>query len=526
MKQQKLHERLMEIALQRSFLIPSCEIYGTSGGFYDYGPTGCLLKKKIEENFRKFFIKRDGFLEIESSLILPEIVLQASGHAKNFADPIVKCKSCNSEFKADELLEDKGKGEKEWETPSALSELLKKEKITCLNCKGELEGIGWFNLMFKTNIGPIEGNVGYCRPETAQGIFLDFSRIFRNHGTKLPLCVGQIGKSFRNEISPRKGIIRLREFTQMELEYFFDPEKQTMEKFSEVEKEELRIELPGSDRIQKMSASEAVKKEIIPNEIMAYFMVRQTQFYVALGVPYDKFHFKKMGKKDTPHYSKGNFDLEIETSFGMIETVGNAYRTDFDLSSHAEKSGKDLKVHIEEIGENGNGNGSDKAGGKGAATSNNSASEASGRKIIPHVVEPSMGVDRLFWCILEHTFRDKNPEKDWAWFDVPPMIAPYTCAVYPLMRKDGLAERGKAVVAKLREEGFDTIYAETGSIGKRYARADEIGIPYCFTVDYDTLKDDTVTVRYRNDGGQERVKIEDLVRIVKENVKKGRVKLK
>jgi len=497
----KLHERLMEIALNRSFLIPSCEIYGTVGGFYDYGPVGCLLKRKIEERFRQFFIKKDGFFEIETCSVLPLPVLEASGHAKNFADPMIKCKKCEGEFKADELV----KGV--WEKPEELSKLLKQEKIACPNCQStEIEPAGWFNLMFKTNVGPVEGNTAYFRPETAQGIFLDFSRVFRNHGTKLPLCIGQVGHSFRNEISPRKGIIRLREFTQMEMEYFFDPENDKIDGFAGVEHEQMRIMVAGSERMQKMSIKEAVKKKIIPNEIMAYFIAKQMRFYIALGIPYEKFYFKKMGKKDTPHYSRGNIDLEVETSFGAIETVGNAYRTDFDLSSHSAKSGVDLKVFIEK--ENGNGEG-----------------KSEGRKVMPHVVEPSMGVDRLFWCILEHTFREKGNGKEWEWFDIPPIIAPYSCAVYPLMKKDGMAEKARAVVAALREEGIDAAYGESGSIGRRYSRADEIGTPYCFTVDYDTLKDDTVTIRYRNDGGQERVKISEVCGIVKENLKKGRVKL-
>ncbi|MEM2962986.1 MAG: glycine--tRNA ligase [Candidatus Anstonellales archaeon] len=508
MKHQKLYERLMEIALQRSFLIPSFEIYGSISGFYDYGPVGCLMKKKIEDYFRKFFIKSEGFFEIETSTVLPSVVLEASGHAKNFVDPLIRCKACSSEFKADEFLDQKKLEASGWNSPEELLPLLKKEGIACPACGGEFESKGWFNLMFKTNIGPVEGNTGYFRPETAQGIFLDFSRIFRNHGTKLPICVGQIGKSFRNEISPRKGILRLREFTQMELEYFFDPRSPTIEKFSQVETEQIRIMVAGSDRIQKMSAAEAVRKGIIPNEIMAYFMVRQTQFYTSLGIPYEKFYFKKMGKKDTPHYSAGNFDLEIETSFGVIETIGNAYRTDFDLSSHSSKSGVDLRVYVNH-------------------NNPNEAKEGkeNERKIIPHVVEPSMGLDRLFWCILEHTFREKGNKKDWAWFDFPPVIAPYSCAVYPLMRRDGLSEKALDLLGNLRAEGLDVIYTESGSIGRRYARADEIGIPYCLTIDYDTLKDDTVTIRYRNDGKQERIKVGEVYSTIIRNIKEGRVTL-
>ncbi|MBI4399306.1 glycine--tRNA ligase, partial [Candidatus Micrarchaeota archaeon] len=459
-------EEVMEIALKRGFLIPSNEIYGHIAGFYDYGTVGCALKRRIENLWRDMFIKKEGFFEIETVTILPEIVLEASGHVSNFADPLVSCLNCKKKFRADHLIGDKTKEKAEGLKPEELNALIEKYNLRCPECKGELEPVKWFNLMFKTNIGAIEGHIAYSRPETAQGIFVNFPRIFRAHGSKLPLGIAQIGKSYRNEISPRQGLLRLREFTQMELEYFFNPKDQAHQNFKSVQDFMLKIytkeeQLKRSEKSLEITAKDAVKEGIIPNEILAYFMVQETQFYQKLGIPYEMFRFRHMLPEETPHYSKGNFDLEVNTSYGWIESIGNAYRTDYDLKNHSEKSKKDLSALIE---------------GEG--------------KIMPHVVEPSFGVDRLFWCLLEACYRKSGgaEKRDWEWFDFLPRIAPYTIAVFPLMKKDGLDEKAKELTRNLRENGFSVIYDESGSIGKRYARADEIGVPYCLTLDYDSLQ--------------------------------------
>lgn len=483
-----MQDEIMEIALKRAIFMPSSEIYSPAAGFFDYGPVGLALKRKIENFWRDFFLKRDGYFEIETANILQEEILRASGHMVNFVDPIVECKKCKRKYRADHLLEE-AKVKLETVRKEDMTSVIKETHITCPECKGELGDVGWFNLMFKTNIGPVEGTTGYARPETAQGIFLNFSRIFRSHGSKLPMGIAQIGKSYRNEISPRQGLIRMREFSQMELEYFFDPMEPTHPNFKEVEGQKIRIytreeQAKGTEQATELTAKEAVEKKIAPNEIMAYFMAREMQFYQSLGVGYENLRFRHMLPKETPHYSGGNIDLEVKTSFGWVEVVGNAYRTDFDLKSHSESSGKDLSVLIEERKE----------------------------KIIPHVVEPSFGVDRTIWCLLEHCYRKGGgaEKRDWEWFDFPAYIAPYDSAVLPLMKKDKLDEKAKEVAKLLRENGFDVIYDETGSIGKRYARADEIGIVYSITIDYDTLKNEDVTVRFRNDGKQTREKIASL----------------
>jgi len=502
---QKTADRLMDVAIRRSFLIPSSEIYGSPAGFYDYGAVGCAIKQKLQNLWRQEFLQKEGFHEIETTLIVPEAVLKASGHAENFADPLVTCGNCKQKFRADHLIEENKDAKKDGVRagglpPAELSTLIKKYGVFCPQCKKPtLSDVGWFNMMFRTNIGPIDGNTAYFRPETAQGIFMDFPRIIRNYGSKLPIGIGQVGKSARNEISPRQGLIRLREFSQMELEYFFNPADQTYPKFGKIKEHKVRF-VEGAAPPVEITLSEALSSNLVPNEIMAYFLYKQWEYYKSVGIPAEKMFFRKMPKEETPHYSKGNVDLEVETSYGSIETTGTAYRTDYDLAQHAKHSKQDLSVF----------------------------DEATKQKILPHVVEPSMGVDRLFWCVIEHCFREKTPEKDWEWFAFPPCIAPYHAWIFPLMKKDGMDGKAREIEESLRESGLTVYYQESGSIGRRYARADEIGVPYCITVDYDTLdtkseKHGTVTVRFRNDGKQIRVKISELAHELMKFVKEGKV---
>ncbi len=489
----ELFERIYELALTRSIFLPSNEPYGGISGFYDYGPVGKQLKNRIENLFRQQFIRETGAHEVETSMITPEIVLKASGHVDSFTDPVFDCLECKSKVRADSLVE--MKTGKKWDGKlGSLDLAVREQNITCPSCKGKLGNAYTSNLMFGTAIGG-EKSQGYARPETAQGIFTGFLRLYRNHGMKLPLAVAQIGKSFRNEISPRKSLVRMREFTQMELEYFFNPKHGGIEGFEEVAEVKMRMQITG--KTVEKTARQLVQEKIAVNEIMAYFLAREWQFYVLCGLDPNRMYFRVLGSDERPHYSQGNIDLEVETSHGAIEVNGNAYRTNYDLSRHAEFSKKDFSVHIEEDKE----------------------------KIVPHVFEVSMGVDRLIFCILEHTFREKSAEKDWEWFDMPPVIAPYDCALFPLMKKDGMAEKAMQIHKQLIAAGMESFYYQSGSIGKRYAKADEIGIAYALTVDYDTLKDGTVTVRYRNDGKQERIKASELEAKLRENKEKGKISL-
>lgn len=487
----------MEIALQRSFFYPANEQYSAPSGFYDYGPVGVLMKRKIENLWRTQFIYELGNYEVESAIVTPEIVLKASGHVDNFTDPIVDCPKCRKKMRADHFAEEKIHGFK-WDGKiESLKKIYStnKEKMIC-PCGGEIKEPWIFNLMFKTMIG---GDVasGFLRPETAQGIFTAFVRLFKNQGAKLPLAVGQVGRSFRNEISPRNVLVRMREFTQMELEYFFNPSKQSIEGFDKIKNYKIRY-LPregqkGSFRdVQETCIGELINKKVC-NEIFGFFLAKEWEYYRLCGLDMDRCAFRHLLEGETPHYSKGNVDMEIETSYGIIETIGNAYRTNFDLSQHQNYSKKDFSVFVED----------------------------EKKKVIPHVFEVSMGVDRMFFSILEHAFREKSKEKDWEWFDFPPAIAPYEVAVFPLMKKDGLSEKANNVAAKLRSNWM-VLYSESGSIGRRYARADEIGTPYAITIDYETLENDSVTIRYRNDSKQERVQISELDAKIKNNIESGR----
>ncbi len=470
-----LHEKIFDLALKRSIYYPSNEPYGAVAGFYDYGPVGVLLKQKIERLWKNIFIKERGYLEVDTSIITPEPVLKASGHVDEFGDPTVGCDKCKIKIRADSFIADADEDFK-WDGKlESIDKTIKEKKLTCPRCKGKLSKAEMFNLMFKTGIGA-DRLPAYSRPETAQGIFTSFPRLYKNHGTKLPMAVGQVGKSFRNEISPRKGLDRMREFTQMELEYFFSPSESGIEGFDGLSDNKMRFMIDG--KIVTKTAYEAVEEKIASNEIFAFFLLKEWEFYKKVGIREPKMYFRVLREDETPHYSKRNIDMEVQTSFGIIETIGNAYRTDFDLSQHAKLSGQDFSVFV----------------------------ESEKKKIVPHVFEVSMGVDRLILCILEHCFREATKEKDWEWFDFPPLIAPYELAVYPLMKKDGMAEKAKEITLKLREK-YDVFYRDSGSIGRRYARGDEIGVLASITIDYDTMKDNTVTLRYRNSGEQVRIEL-------------------
>jgi glycyl-tRNA synthetase len=488
MEKNKNTKSFINLAKKRGFFWQSSEIYGGISGMFDYGPLGLMLKRKLIEKWRKFFVKPGNVFEVETSLIQPEKVFEASGHLESFIDPVTQCKKCNSIFRADNLIEDVTKEFVEGKKPEELTKIIKENNIKCPKCKSELSKVRIFNLMLKTFLSPTEDEIAYLRPETAQGIFIDFKRIFAVTRTKLPFGVAQIGSSFRNEISPRQFLIRLRAFNQMEIEWFVNPKEiDTHPKFEGIEAVKLRILTRESQKENEretiLTAKEAVEKKIIPNQNLAYFLAREAQFYQAIGLPFEAFRFRHMLPEETPHYSKGNFDLEINFDFGWKEVVGNAYRTDHDLKSHIKKSGTDLSVRLD-----------------------------NGTKVIPHVIEPSFGIERTIYGILFHCYRD-DKERGWEWFAFPPDIAPYTVGVFPLVNKDGLQEKSKQVFEMLKK-CFDVFYDDSGSIGRRYARADEAGIPFDITIDYDTMENDTVTLRYRDTTEQDRVEIKDLMNII------------
>ena len=548
-----------ELAKRRGFFWSSFEIYGGSGGFVTYGPLGTRLKQNVESRLRELFVKKIGIYEMESSVIAPGKVFEASGHVDHFKEPMVECQNCHTRFRADHLLEEKGISSKEAEkmTLEEIAIELERHGVICPDCGGKFGPPQRFLTMFETTIGPYSGATGYGRPEAAQNIFVEFNRLYNVAREKLPFGGLQIGHALRNEISPRQGLIRLREFTIADLEFFFDPQDQSCNFIKEVEDEVLPIllcdtRLKECEDITNFTVREALDKKIIQCEWQAFFMAMAKRLLVELGVPQEKQRFIEKLTWEKAHYSTQSFDQEVLVDrWGWVEVSGHAYRTDYDLSCHMKASGVDMTVYKEyknpveteeltvkpimaKLGPVYKGD----AGKVAAALAKVPAQEVAdamqkdgyymagnyqvfkeqvdisrqkaivrGTRFVPHVVEPSFGCDRLFYVALEYAYRLKD---DRVVLSFPRCITPIQVGVYPLMSKDGLDTKALEIQRMLTCEGFMTDYDEAGSIGRRYARADEAGVALGITIDYDTFKDDTVTVRDRDSWKQVRTPIKQL----------------
>ena len=549
-----------ELARRRGFFWQSYEIYGGVGGFVTYGPIGARLKQNIERKLRELFVTKLGILEIESSVIAPGKVFEASGHVNHFKEPMVECQECNKRFRADHLLEEYAKKscvETEKMTLKEIQQALEKLGITCPDCGGGFKPPQQFLTMFETTIGPYSGATGYGRPEAAQGIFVEFNRLYQAAREKLPFGVIQIGHALRNEISPRQGLIRLREFTIADLEFFFDPEEPNCCLLKDVENEKLTLylapeRLKCSEKTIEVTVKDAVAQKLIRSEWQAFFMVMAKKLLVEIGVPPKNQRFIEKTQWEKAHYAGQSFDQEVYVDrWGWIEVSGHAHRTDFDLSSHMKASGADLRVYkeyptpveeeqlvvkpvmaklgpafkkeaakvaellteasAEEVAAQLKENGFYMAGGYKVLPEHVDVSlqkcVVRGKRFIPQVVEPSFGCDRLFYVALEYAYGVKD---DRVVMSFPRTIAPTQVGVYPLVSKDGIPEKTREVHQKLVNEGIAAELDETGSIGRRYARADEAGVPLGVTVDYETLKNGTVTVRDRDTWQQVRARISDL----------------
>ena len=549
-----------ELARRRGFFWQSYEIYGGVSGFVTYGFLGAKLKQKIESKLRELFVNKLGILEIESPVISPSKVLEASGHVDHFKEPMVECQKCKKRFRADHLLREFAKiseAEAEKLSLKELKETMEKNEIRCPECSGTFGEPKYFLTMFKTTIGPYSEAVGYGRPEAAQGIFVEFRRLCEMAREKLPFGVIQIGHALRNEISPRQGLIRLREFTIIDLEFFFDPEEPDCFLLKNVEGETLRLflaenKLRGSEEIVEITVKEALEKGYIKAEWQAVFMALAKKLLADLGVPPEKQRFIEKLPWERAHYALQSFDQEVYVErWGWVEVSGHAYRTDYDLKRHMKFSGVDMRVFKEyekpvereqafikplmaklgpifkteaaEVAEMISGVdpcevassikkdgyymlGECKILPEHVEITRRKVKEQ-GKRFFPHVVEPSFGSDRLVYVALEYAYRIKD---DRTILSFPRDIAPMQVGVYPLVSKDGLPEKALQVYRMLLNEGFMVEYDEAGSIGRRYARADEIGIPLGITVDYKTLKDNTVTIRDRDSWKQVRTRVIDL----------------
>ena len=440
MADQNLMEKIISLAKRRGFVFPGSEIYGGLAGTFDYGPLGVVLKENVERLWLQMFRdSRDDMHGVDAAILMNPKIWEASGHVSGFSDPLVECGKCKKRFRADHL-----DGSKK-----------------CPECQGELGGVRQFNMMFKTHAGANEDTsaVVYLRPETAGGIFMNFKNVVDSLHPKLPFGIAQIGKAFRNEIAPRDFIFRLRELSQMEIEYFVHPSswEQAFEEW------------------RKM----------------------MHLFAEAVGLPKKAVHELEVPAEDRAHYSKRTIDFEFDYPFGRKELWGLAYRTDFDLSAHTNASGTELTYLDEETKE----------------------------KFIPHVIEPSLGVDRTILAILSSAYcEDDMGGEVRTYLALAPKIAPVKAMVSPLLKnKPELVAKAREVRAELKRIHPAIAWDDNGNIGKRYRRQDEIGTPFCITIDFDTLGEtpelkDTVTLRHRDTGTQERLTILEVAERIRSSI--------
>jgi glycyl-tRNA synthetase len=425
-------EKIVSLAKRRGFIFQSSEIYGGLNSCWDYGPLGVELKNNVKRAWwRKVVQERDDMVGQDASILMHPRVWEASGHVAGFTDPLVDCKSCKQRFRADHLEGDK-----------------------CPVCGGELTEARQFNLMFKTFMGPVEDSaaVVFLRPETAQGIFVNFNNVLTTTRLKLPFGIAQIGKSFRNEITPGNFTFRTREFEQMEIEYFVKP---------------------GTD--------EAIHQD---------WMKQRFEWYLNLGLTKERLRLREHAKDELAHYAKGCYDIEYYFPMGWSELEGIANRTDFDLKRHMEYSGANLEYFDQEANEH----------------------------LVPYVIEPSAGADRGTLAFLLDAYHEE-PDKDETRVVLKfhRALAPYKAAILPLSKKEPLVDMAKNIEKELRKHWM-VDYDDSKSIGRRYRRQDEIGTPYCITVDFQSLEDQAVTIRDRDTMEQERIPVAELTKYLWEKL--------
>ncbi|MBO3086859.1 glycine--tRNA ligase [Cellulomonas dongxiuzhuiae] len=443
-------DAVVSLAKRRGFVFPSGEIYGGTRSAWDYGPLGVELKENIKRQWwRAMVTSRDDVVGLDSSVILPRQVWVASGHVGVFTDPLTECLSCHKRFREDHLLED-------FESKKGRAPENGLADIACPNCgtRGQWTEPRDFNMMLKTYLGPVEDESGlhYLRPETAQGIFVNFKNVYTAARMKPPFGIGQIGKSFRNEITPGNFIFRTREFEQMEMEFFVEP---------------------GTDETWHQ-----------------YWIDRRTDWYVDLGIQRDNLRLFEHPAEKLSHYSKRTVDIEYKFGFsgsewGELEGIAN--RTDFDLGTHSEHSGQDLSFF----------------------------DQAKNERYVPYVIEPAAGLTRSLMAFLVESYTEDEAPNTKGGVDtrtvlkLDPRLAPVKAAVLPLSRNEQLSPKARDLAAELRGS-WNVEFDDAGAIGRRYRRQDEIGTPFCITVDFDTLDDQAVTIRHRDDMSQQRVALDQV----------------
>ncbi|NQU79848.1 glycine--tRNA ligase [Candidatus Woesearchaeota archaeon] len=471
---------------KKGFVFPSSEIYGGMAGFFDYGPLGTEMKNNLKQEWWRFHVQsRQDVLGIDGSIICNPKVWVASGHAEKFGDVLVEDLKTHERFRADVLIEEALRIHADGLSPEDLGKLIKENNVK--SPKGnELSNPRQFNLMFTTNVGPVqsENSKAYLRAETAQIIFSEFKNVYETGRIKLPFGIAQMGRAFRNEIAPRHFLFRCREFEQMEIEYFVHPDKKDdcmfIEEVIEDKMNILSVDMQTKGQEEKnISVKQALDKKIIQSPWHAYWLAKELQWFARYGANPDNLRIRQHGKDELAHYSTDCWDLEYRFPWGWKELEGIADRSDFDLQQHIKHSKKDLSIYDEETK----------------------------KKVVPHVVaEPSLGVDRSFLVFMFDAY-DDDKERGNIVLRLHPKFAPYKAAVLPLVNK--LESKARAVYDSIKEE-MTCYYDKSGSIGRRYARQDEIGTPYCITIDFETLDNEEITIRDRDTTAQTRVKISDL----------------
>lgn len=436
-KDSELMEKIVSLCKRRGFIYQGSEIYGGLAGTWDYGPLGLALKNNVKNLWwKKFVLDREDMYGVDAAILMNQNVWKATGHVGGFSDPLAECKKCKKRFRTDQIP----------------------DKKKCPDCGGEMGEERQFNMLFKTSVGALEteDSISYLRPETAQGMFVNYKNIIDSFHPKLPFGMAQIGKAFRNEIAPRDFIFRTREFEQMEIEYLIKP--QGWEKTFE------------------------------------HFRQEMLDWTKEIGLKSEHVYEQEIADADRAFYSKRTIDFEFDFPFGRQELYGLAYRTDYDLGRHTQSSGVDL-IYLDE-----------------------EATNPEERKIIPHCIEPSFGVDRTVLAILSDAYtEDTMNEEVRAYLKLAPSVAPVKVAVFPLLKnKPVLVEKARGIYKDLKKEFGAVMFDDNGNVGKRYRRQDEIGTPFCVTADFDTIeKDDTVTVRDRDTGAQERIAVKELISYLK-----------
>lgn len=451
MENQDLLEKIVSLSKRRGFVYPGSDIYGGLANSWDFGPLGVELKNNIRDWWWNRFVQaRTDMVGIDAAIMMNPKVWESSGHVANFSDAMIDCKNCNARHRADHLIEGALEGlNVEGLSPEDLTKIIVENNVACPNCKevGKFTDARKFNLLFQTSLGKLEGDksVVYLRGEIAQAMFVNFKNVLNTSRLKLPFGIASIGKAFRNEITPGNFIFRTLEFDLMEFEYFIREEE--WQKHFE------------------------------------FWLAEQKNWLKEMGFNEESFRVREHAQEELSHYSKRTADIEYHTSFGWKEMFGLAYRTNFDLRNHMEKSGVDLQYF----------------------------DDATGEKFIPHVIEPTFGLSRLFLMTLLESYCEEGER---VYLKLHPRLAPYKAAVFPLLKnKPELVAKAQEIFSDLSapQSRLGCIaWDDRGNVGKRYYSQDEIGTPYCITVDFQTLEDNTVTIRDRNTATQERIAIADI----------------